>query len=50
MQSVLEKVKTSEFTCVEVAEIRNRRFLGILYELFVLPIVHVLAWILGEAN
>jgi hypothetical protein len=50
MQSVLEKVKTSEFTCVEVAEIRNRRFLKILYELFVLPIVHVLAWILGEAN
>jgi hypothetical protein len=29
MQSVLEKVKTSEFNCVEVAEIRNRSFLGI---------------------
>ena len=29
MQSVLEKVKPSEFNCVEVAEIKDRQFLGI---------------------
>lgn len=29
MQSVLEKVKPSEFNCVEIGDIKDRRFLGI---------------------